>query len=174
MSKYSSFFLLSSAEYEKLTDKLRVRKYGSWLAEEAWIREDQSQKRALFTLKAIDLAKKIAKEKGVTDEEAFELLQSTQLNDRDVMGDFSMEAAGLMASMPSAREQQEQLVTAFMRNRGEVLIGKKWEPADEWTEEDTRKLPQMLLEQIEQFMNEEDGAAPSSSEGDDEEDSEKN
>ena len=174
MSKYSSFFLLSSAEYKKLTDKLRVRKYGSWLAEEAWIREDQSQKRALFTLKAIDLAKKIAKEKGVTDEEAFELLQTTQFDGSDIMDGFSMEAAGLMASMPSAREQQERLITAFMKNRGEVLVGKKWEPTDEWTEEDTRKLPQMLLEQIEQFMSQEDSTAPSSSSDDDEEDSEKN
>jgi hypothetical protein len=171
MSKYSSFFLLSSAEYEKLTDKLRVRKYGSWLAEEAWIREDQSQKRALFTLKAIDLAKKIAKEKDITDEEAFELLQSTQLDGNDIMEGFSMEAAGLMASMPSAREQQERLVTAFMKNRGEVLVGKKWEPTDEWTEDDTKKLPQALLQQIEAFMDEEEGEKKQT---EDEEDSEKN
>lgn len=171
MSKYSSFFLLSSAEYEKLTDKLRVRKYGSWLAEEAWIREDQSQKRALFTLKAIDLAKKIAKEKDITDEEAFELLQSTRLDGNDIMEGFSMEAAGLMASMPSAREQQERLVTAFMKNRGEVLVGKKWEPTDEWTEEDTKKLPQALLQQIEAFMDEEEGEKKQT---EDEEDSEKN
>ena len=171
MSKYSSFFLLSSAEYEKLTDKLRVRKYGSWLAEEAWIREDQSQKRALFTLKAIDLAKKIAKEKDITDEEAFELLQSTQLDGNDIMEGFSMEAAGLMASMPSAREQQERLVTAFMKNRGEVLVGKKWEPTDEWTEEDTKKLPQALLQHIEAFMDDEEGEKKQT---EDEEDSEKN
>ena len=46
MSKYSNIFLLSNAEYKEIGDCLRLRKYGSWLAEEAWTREEQGQKRA--------------------------------------------------------------------------------------------------------------------------------
>lgn len=152
MSKYSSFFLLSSPEYEKLGDKLRLRKYGSWLAEEAWLREEQSQKRALFTLKAIDLARKIAKEKGIEDAEAFEMLQGSGMLDEELMGGYATEATALMESMPSNRSQLEQLVTVFFRNRGEVLQGKKWEPTDDWTGEDTKMLPKMVLDQVEEFM----------------------
>jgi hypothetical protein len=44
MSKYSDFFLLSSPEYADIGEKLRLRKYGSWLAEEAWLREEQNKK----------------------------------------------------------------------------------------------------------------------------------
>lgn len=40
MSKYSDFFLLGSPEFSEIGDKLRLRKYGSWLAEEAWLREE--------------------------------------------------------------------------------------------------------------------------------------
>jgi hypothetical protein len=152
MSKYSSFFLLSSPEYEKLGDKLRLRKYGSWLAEEAWLREEQSQKRALFTLKAVDLAKKIAREKGISEGEAFEMLQSSAMFDDEFVGSYANEAAALMESMPSNRSQTEQLVTIFFRNRGEVLQGKKWEPTSDWTDEDTKMLPKLTIELVEAFM----------------------
>lgn len=156
MSKYSSFFLLSSPEYEKLGDKLRLRKYGSWLAEEAWLREDQSQKRALFTLKAIDLARKIAKDKGIEDAEAFEMLQGSGVVDNELMGGYTAEATALMESMPSSRSQLEQLVTIFFRNRGEILQGKKWEPTTDWDDEDTKMLPKPILDQVEAFMTAEE------------------
>lgn len=152
MSKYSSFFLLSSAEYQKLGERLRLRKYGSWLAEEAWMREDQSQKRALFTLKAIDLARKIAKDKGIEDAEAFEMLQGSGMVDSELMGGYTAEATALMESMPSSRSQLEQLVTIFFKNRGEVLQGKKWEATTDWTDEDTKMLPKDILDQVEEFM----------------------
>lgn len=152
MSKYSSFFLLSSPEHEKLNDRLRLRKYGSWLAEEAWLREDQSQKRALFTLKAIDLARKIAKDRGIEDAEAFELLQGSGMIDEELVGGYASEATALMESMPSSRSQLEQLVTVFFKNRGEVLQGKKWEPTEDWSDEDTRMLTSAILEKVEAFM----------------------
>lgn len=175
MSKYSSFFLLSSPEYEKLNDKLRLRKYGSWLAEEAWLREDQSQKRALFTLKAIDLARKIAKEKGIEDAEAFEMLQSSGMIDEELMGSHTAEATALMESMPSNRSQLEQLVTIFFRNRGEVLVGKKWEPTDDWSDDDTKMLTKPILDQVEIFMvAEESGSAVDKGDEEPDEDEAKN
>jgi hypothetical protein len=50
MSKYSEFFLLSSAKYCELNEKLRLRSYKSWLAEEVWCREAQSKKKAKLKL----------------------------------------------------------------------------------------------------------------------------
>jgi hypothetical protein len=155
MSKYSNIFLLSNAEYEEIGDHLRLRKYGSWLAEEAWTREEQGQKRAQFTLRAIALAKKIAQEKEIEEEEAFSLLQNGDAN-QNVLQEYSEEAVALMASLPSTREQFGELITIFFKNRGEILQGKKWTPTEDWSMEDTQMLPKDLLDQTEAFMAKED------------------
>lgn len=156
MSKYSDFFLLSSAEYEEINDKLRLRKYGSWLAEEAWLREKQGQRRAQFTLQTIHLARRIAQAKGMPEEDVFKLLQSDSSERAELFGEFADDTAKLMAMIPSGQEQFESLVTLFFRNRGEVNIGKKWQPTEDWNDEDTRKLPKIYLEKIEAFMIQED------------------
>jgi hypothetical protein len=155
MSKYSNIFLLSNAEYEEIGNCLRLRKYGSWLAEEAWTREEQGQKRAQFTLRAIALAKKIAQEKGIDEEEAFALLQNGG-DGQSVLQEYSEEAISLMASLPSPREQFGELITIFFKNRGEVLQGKKWTATDDWSMEDTKMLPKELLDLTEAFMAAED------------------
>ena len=158
MSKYSDFFLLSSPEYYDIGEKLRLRKYGSWLAEEAWLREEQNKKRSQFTLKTIQLARNIAKVKGIPEEEAFQLLQGDTPERAEVLSEFSEDTARLMSLVPSGREQFEDLVTMFFRNRGEVFDGKKWRSTDEWEKADTNKLPQDLLQAVEVFMAQEDAA----------------
>ena len=168
MSKYSEFFLLGSADYTEISEKLRLRKYGSWLAEETWLREEQNRKRAQFTLRTIQLAKRIATVKGIDEEEAFRLLQNASGDHGELFVEFAEDAAKLMDSAPSGREQFEELVTMFFRNRGEVCMGKKWCPTDEWSKEDTSKLPSTLLEKIEAFMGAEDGLLQGEDEGDSE------
>jgi hypothetical protein len=158
MSKYSDFFLLSSPEYQEIGEKLRLRKYGSWLAEEAWLREEQNKKRAQFTLKTIQLARNIAKVKDIPEEEAFQLLQGDTPERAEVLSEFSEDTSRLMSLVPSGREQFEELVTMFFRNRGEVFDGKKWRSTDEWEKDDTNKLPQDLLQEVEGFMAQEDSA----------------
>jgi hypothetical protein len=168
MSKYSEFFLLTSAEYETIGDKLRLRKYGSWLAEEAWLREKQNQKRAQFTLRTIQLARRIAKEKGMPEDEVFQLLQADSTERAELFAEFSEETSKLMELIPSGREQFEELVTLFFRNRGEVNIGKKWQGTDDWTKEDTNKLPEVLLQRIEAFMAAEEGESEETEAGEEE------
>jgi hypothetical protein len=168
MSKYSDFFLLSSPEYEEIGEKLRLRKYGSWLAEEVWLREDQNKKRAQFTLKTIQLARHIAKVKQISEEEAFQLLQGNTPERAEVLSEFSEDTSLLMNLAPSNREQFEDLVTMFFRNRGEVFDGKKWRSTDEWEKCDTHKLTQFLLQAVENFMAQEDTAL----QGNDEEEQE--
>jgi hypothetical protein len=77
-----------------------------------------------------------------------------------------------MENMPSNRTQLEQLVTIFFRNRGEVLQGKKWEATDDWTDEDTKMLPKVILEQVEQFMLSEDSTGVVDEKAEEEEDEE--
>ena len=173
MSKYSSIFLLSNAEHQEIGDCLRLRKYGSWLAEEAWIREEQGQKRAQFTLKAIALAKKIAQEKDVDQEEAFSMLQNGTSGE-SVLQEYSEETISLMASLPSPREQFGEIVTVFFKNRGEVLQGKKWTATEDWSMEDTQMLPKALLDEVETFMAVEDGSVKEVAEPEEEEEEAKN
>jgi len=169
MSKYSDFFLLSSPDYAEIGKKLRLRKYGSWLAEEAWLREEQNKKRAQFTLKTIQLARQIAKIKDIPEEEAFQLLQGNTVERAEILSEFSEETTKLMDLVPSGREQFEELVTMFFRNRGEVLDGKKWLPTDEWEKADTNKLPQEFLQLVETFMTQEDAALKGDDETEEEE-----
>jgi thioesterase domain-containing protein len=156
MSKYSEFFLLGKADYVMIGDKLRLRKFGSWLAEEGWTKEEQARQRASFSLKAVDLARKIAKEQEISEEEAFDVLQKANESRSEIFEQYATEIDELMALMPSGREQFEELVTLFFRNRGQVKVDKKWEPTDEWSDEDTRMLPKAMLAVIEEFMASED------------------
>lgn len=156
MSKYSEFFLLGKADYMMIGDKLRLRKFGSWLAEEGWTKEEQARQRASFSLKAVDLARKIAKEQEISEEEAFDVLQQANETRSEIFEQYATEIDELMALMPSGREQFEELVTLFFRNRGQVKVDKKWEPTDEWSDEDTRMLPKAMLALIEEFMASED------------------
>lgn len=156
MSKYSEFFLLGKADYVMIGDKLRLRKFGSWLAEEGWTKEEQARQRASFSLKAVDLARKIAKEQEISEEEAFDVLQKANESRSEIFEQYATEIDELMALMPSGREQFEELVTLFFRNRGQVKVDKKWESTDEWSDEDTRMLPKAMLALIEEFMASED------------------
>lgn len=169
MSKYSEFFLLGNPEYVEVGDKLRLRKYGSWLVEEVWCREEQGKKRAQFSLQVIRLARRIAKEKGVGEDEAFEMLQNTDEAGAELFAEFSEEVNSLMAMAPSNKDQFEELATLFFKNRGQVLNGKKWMDTTDWTVEDTKKLPQVFFAAIENFMASEDSNTESIIEKDEQE-----
>jgi hypothetical protein len=168
MSKYSEIFLVGNAEYEELGSHLRVRKYGSWLAEESWVKEDQARNRAQFTLKAIQLARRIAKEKDISEEEAFQLLQGGESENSVYLNDFAEETGELMTCMPSYREQFEQLATVFLRNRGEVLSGKKWVATEDWEKADTAKLTKDMMQNLEFFMAKEDSSQLDNDDAEDE------
>ena len=157
MSKYSDFFLIGSPQYVELGDKLRLRSYGSWLAEEVWCREKQNKKRAQFTLEVIRLARKVAKAKDISEDEAFVLMQANDEDRGELFAEFSEDVDLLMTLSPSSQDQTEELVTIFFRNRGEVLDGKKWTATKDWSKEDTQKLPSMMMEQVEAFMQKEEG-----------------
>jgi hypothetical protein len=156
MSKYSDFFLIGSPEYFPLNGKLRLRHYGSWLAEEVWCREKQSKKRAQFTMEVVRLARKIAKVKGISEDDAFAMLQGGDEERGELFAEFSEEMDRLMALSPSSQEQTEELMTLFFKNRGEVLDGKKWTATEDWSKEDTQKLTAAMIAKVEQFMVKED------------------
>jgi len=168
MSKYSDFFLIGSPEYCELNERMRLRSFGSWLAEEVWCREKQNKKRAQFTLELIRLARKIAKAKGIDEDAAFELLQSGSDDRAEALAEFTEEMEQLMVLSPSGKDQFEELVTLFFKNRGEVMDGKKWVATKDWAVEDTRKLPSNMLTIIDKFMSDEEGTEAMEKEQDEE------
>jgi hypothetical protein len=109
---------------------MRIRSYGCWLTEEAWLREAQSKKQARFTLALIRIARKIAKERDVTEDEAFAMFEA-QGNDRgEFFAGYEEEIDAAMTQALTNKERSEEMITLFMKNRGEVLEGKKWQPTD--------------------------------------------
>jgi hypothetical protein len=166
MSQYSEFFLVGNAKYETVADRLRLRSYGSWLTEELWLRENQNKKRAEFSLRTIRLARRIAKERNITEDEAFDLLQGDANDRQEQLGEYAEEAAGLFLLLPTAQDQFEELVTKFFQNRGEVRKGTEWSPTVDWSRDDTGKLTAPMLRLVEAFMTSEELAAGGEDDGD--------
>lgn len=167
MSQYSEFFLIGSPKYAAIAGALRLRSYGSWLTEELWLRDAQNKKRAEFSMRAIRLARRIAAKKGISEDDAFDLLQSDGPERQEVLGDFADEAAALFALLPSSQEQFEELVTKFFQNRGEVKKGTEWTSTPDWSREDTGKLTKTMLDAVEAFMAQEEGSSNTETEEDD-------
>ena len=159
MSQYSEFFLVGSPKYASIAGALRLRSYGSWLTEELWLRDAQNKKRAEFSMKAIRLARRIAAKQGISEDDAFDLLQTDGPERQEALGDFTEEAAALFALLPSPQEQFEELVTKFFQNRGEVKKGTEWASTPDWSREDTGKLTKVMLDAVEAFMAKEEGSS---------------
>lgn len=156
MSKYS--FLLSSKEpvYFELNERLRMKRLGGWLVAETIEQEEISKIQSKATIKAVQLAKKIAESKGIKIDEAFELLQSGgDLGEMELLTEYTEETMEMIASGTSGQAINARLVTAFMRCRGEGLIDNEWVKLSDWTSEDTHSMTQEEMEAALGFIVEE-------------------
>ena len=75
MSKYSFLLQTKAEEYFELLPGVRLKKYGGWLVAEAIEQEEISKLQSQATIRAVQLAKRIAKDKDIQLDEAFGLLQ---------------------------------------------------------------------------------------------------
>jgi DNA topoisomerase-1 len=73
MSKYSFLLQGQEPEYFELLPSLRLRKYGGWLVAESIEQEETSRAQSQATIRAVQLAKKIAATKGISLEDALKL-----------------------------------------------------------------------------------------------------
>lgn len=156
MSKYS--FLLQSQEtqYFELSAALRLRKHGGWLVAEAIEQEEISKAQSQATIRAIQLAKRIAAAKDISLEEAFGLLQGGGgLSEMDLLGDFTDETLSMLNSGTSVEMSNAKIITAFMRCRSEGLIDGEWTPMEDWSMEDTKRMTRPMIDALLQFINDE-------------------
>lgn len=158
MSKYSFLLQSEEAEYFELLPTIRLKKHGGWLVAEAIEQEQISRAQSQATVRAVQLAKRIADSKGIPLEEAFAALQGgTSLTEMELLSEYTEETLGMLTSSTSAEGNNAKLVTTFLRTRGEGLVGDTWQPLDDWTMDDTMEMGRALIEKVIEFIVEEQG-----------------
>lgn len=156
MAKYAFLVHGDEAEYFFLNDKIRLRRHNAWLLAEKIQQSRMAKRQARQMLSAVQLAKKISNDKNITVEEAFGLLQNQgEADSAMLLADYQDETNQLMDSGLSREEQDSQLLTIFMRTRGQALIRSEWKPLTDWTEGDTEVLTGDMSDKLLQFIYEE-------------------
>lgn len=152
MSRYS--FLLASEEpkYFELTPSIRLQKHGGWLVAESIEQEEISRQQSQSTIKAVQLAKKIAAAKEISLDEAFDLLQSGSGSETELLADYTEETLSVMNSGASAEQANAKLITTFIRCRGEGRVGGEWKSLSDWSLEDTKTMPRHLVTKMIEFI----------------------
>lgn len=155
MSRYS--FLLASEEpkYFELTASIRLKKHGGWLVAESIEQEEISKSQSQGTIKAVQLAKKIAASKDISLDEAFELLQGGLGSETELLSEYTEETLSMMNSGISAEQSNARLITTFMRCRGEGLVEGEWTALIDWSIDDTKTMTRPLLAKMLEFIADE-------------------
>lgn len=117
--------------------------------------EDINRKQAKSTYKSMRLAQRIAKENKMEIKQAVEILGNLGLEENEeYLYKYSEEIEGLSEGSAGATEQKIELVTLFMRYRGQVLMPQRdeWQETTDWANEDTEKMPSKMLDSIFQLL----------------------
>ena len=153
MSKYSFLLQGEEPEYFELTPKLRLRKYGGWLVAEGIEQEELSKVQSQSTIRAVQLAKRIASAKDIPLDEAFALLQGgADMTEMELLSDFTEETLSMINSGGSIETGNARMVTVFMRCRGEGLIDGEWLALDDWSIEDTKSMGRRTIAKGMEFI----------------------
>lgn len=159
MSKYSFLVQTKAEDYCDLLPNIRLKKYGNWLVAEAIEQEEISKLQSQATIRAVQLAKKIAATKGVTIDEAFALLQGGgTLSEAELLSEFTEETMAMITSGTSVEATNARMVTAFIRSRGQGMIDGKWVDLDDWSMDDTKTLPRSVVAKVVEFISAEQDA----------------
>lgn len=153
MSKYSFLLQSEEAEYFELLPTLRLKKHGGWLVAEAIEQEEISRTQSQATIRAVQLAKRIAADKGITLDEAFTALQGGGgVSETELLSDFTEETLEMLNNGASAEASNARLATTFIRTRGEGKIDDKWQPVSDWSIEDTKGMGRKLIAKLMEFI----------------------
>jgi len=159
MSKYSFLLETKAEEFFELLPGIRLKKYGGWLVAEAIEQEEISKLQSQATIRAVQLAKRIAAAKDIPLDEAFALLQGgSSLSEVDLLADFTEETLGMISSGSSMEASNARMATAFIRSRGQGLIDGEWKDINDWTIEDTEHLPRKIIAKVVEFIASEQDA----------------
>jgi hypothetical protein len=153
MSKYSFLVQTKTEDYFELLPEIRLKKYGGWLVAEAIEQEEISKLQSQATIRAVQLAKKIATNKGIGLDEAFELLQGGgAISEAELLADFTDETLAMITSGTSVEATNARMVGAFMRSRGQGMIDGEWTDLSDWELDDTKGLPRPIIAKVVEFI----------------------
>ena len=160
MSKYSFLLQTKAEEYFELLPGVRLKKYGGWLVAEAIEQEEISKLQSQATIRAVQLAKKIAKDKDIQLDEAFGLLQGSggSITEAELLSEYTEETLSMITSGSSVESTNARMVTAFIRSRGQGMIDGEWQDLADWELEDTKNLPRKAIAKVVEFIAEEQNA----------------
>lgn len=115
--------------------------------------EEISRAQSQATIRAVQLAKRIAMAKGIELDEAFGLLQGgAGMSEMELLGDFTEETLSMLNSGTSVELGNAKLVTAFLRCRGEALVGDQWQTVSDWSMEDTKLMDRPTIARALEFI----------------------
>lgn len=153
MSKYSFLLQTEEAEYFELLPSLRLRKHGSWLVAESIEQEEISRTQSQATIRAVQLAKRIAADREISLEDAFNTLQGgADLSEMELLSEYTEEALDMLSGASSAESGNAKLVTAFLRTRGQGLVDGDWVNLDDWSFEDTKQMDKNTITKAIEFI----------------------
>lgn len=154
MSSKELLFETFSYEYETI-GKLRLRRYRDLLGGEAAEMESLQRQMTQATLQMMTLAKRISDRQSIPFEEVFESIASGKIKDVSWLGDFADEAFMLISSLPNKERLDDEMITLFIRSRAEIEGEEGWQGFDDWSVQDTQRLPRKFRAKIRQFIDEE-------------------
>jgi hypothetical protein len=160
MSKYSFLLQTKTEDYFELLPEIRMKKYGGWLVAEAIEQEEISKLQSQATIRAVQLAKRIATAKDIPLDEAFGLLQGGggSITEAELLSEYTEETLSMITSGSSVESTNARMVTAFIRSRGQGLIDGEWQDLADWELEDTKNLPRKAIAKVVEFIAEEQNA----------------
>ena len=159
MSKYSFLLETKAEEFFDLLPGIRLKKYGGWLVAEAIEQEEISKLQSQATIRAVQLAKRIAASRDIPLDEAFALLQGGgSITEAELLSEFTEETLSMITSGSSVEATNARMVTAFVRSRGQGLIEGEWRDLSDWEIEDTKNLPRKTIAKVVEFIAEEQNA----------------
>lgn len=159
MSKYSFLVQTKTEGYFELLPEIRLKKYGSWLVAESIEQEEISKLQSQATIRAVQLAKRIAASRNIALDEAFALLQGGgSISESELLSEFTEETLSMINSGSSVEATNARMVTAFIRSRGQGLIDGEWRDLSDWEIEDTKNLPRIVIAKVVEFIGEEQNA----------------
>jgi len=157
MSKYSFLLETKTEEFFELLPNIRLKKYGGWLVAEAIEQEEISKLQSQATIRAVQLAKRIATAKGISLDESFSLLQGGggSITEAELLSEYTDETLSMITSGSSMESTNARMVTAFIRSRGQGLVDGEWQDLGDWALEDTKALPRRAIAKVVEFISEE-------------------
>lgn len=150
MSKYSNLFFSEKEYYEILPFRFPI--YKDLVAGEAEGVENIARNQAQNTYTLLKIAKQLSKKKKISVKEALDILSDAD-SDNEVIYDYAEELAEVQRKGSTVAEQQIEMVTLFLKYRGEIEQGEEWKAVNDWTREDTLAMPTRLMNDVFEFVN---------------------